>query len=648
MKPIFNRAPLTPNSRAALSLGHIEPEGWLKEQLRAQADGLSGKLFDIWPDVGENCGWLGGNGDAWERAPYYLDGLVPLAWLLGDERLKQICLRYIEWILASQREDGFFGPASNEDWWPRMVVLKALIQYFQATLDKRVLVFMDKYFQYQKKMLDAKPLRDWAVARGGENMQAVIWLYNITGQKYLLDLLSKLRQQTLDWPNHFHTFPQTRPMSASNPWYGLQKARAQEMEQEALEGIHRPLYSTLYHYSHGVNVAMGLKTPALISLFKAGFKEQGGFRFGWEKLMKYHGVAYGMFTCDEHLNGASPTQGTELCSVVELMYSLESMLEAGDFSEEIPDILEKLAFNALPAMFTADMRDHQYLQQANQVKVSREPRDWYNNGDDASLFGFAPHFACCTANYHQGFPKFATHLWYATNEDGLYCASYAPCTVRHVIGNVPVRLRVDTEYPFEQTVRIEVSVKQPIEFSLSLRIPQWANAPMVYLPGGEIMQVRAGETAFVRRRWRTGDVVKLELPMEPRITRWHHQSAAVELGPLLMALQPREAWHALENGDWAIDAASPWNYAIAKDEPMKAVFHPGRAHAFKHGEPPVELFVKAARLDDWQMDGASCAAPPILPSVPASQLETIALVPYGYTSLRVSQFPYASVENDNG
>ena len=171
---------------------------------------------------------------------------MPLAWLLGDERLKQICLRYIEWILASQREDGFFGPASNEDWWPRMVVLKALIQYFQATLDKRVLVFMDKYFQYQKKMLDAKPLRDWAVARGGENMQAVIWLYNITGQKYLLDLLSKLRQQTLDWPNHFHTFPQTRPMSASNPWYGLQKARAQEMEQEALEGIHRPLYSTLY------------------------------------------------------------------------------------------------------------------------------------------------------------------------------------------------------------------------------------------------------------------------------------------------------------------------------------------------------------------------------------------------------------------
>ena len=77
MKPIFNRAPLTPNSRAALSLGHIEPEGWLKEQLRAQADGLSGKLFDIWPDVGENCGWLGGNGASPANARMDSSGPLP-------------------------------------------------------------------------------------------------------------------------------------------------------------------------------------------------------------------------------------------------------------------------------------------------------------------------------------------------------------------------------------------------------------------------------------------------------------------------------------------------------------------------------------------------------------------------------------------
>ena len=76
MKPMFNRAPLTQNTLAPLPLGSIRPEGWLGDQLRVQADNLTGPLHDQWPDVGDDCAWLGGSGDGWERAPYYLDGLV--------------------------------------------------------------------------------------------------------------------------------------------------------------------------------------------------------------------------------------------------------------------------------------------------------------------------------------------------------------------------------------------------------------------------------------------------------------------------------------------------------------------------------------------------------------------------------------------
>ena len=188
MKPLFNRAPLTANNLAELPLGAIKPEGWLKDQLRTQAEGLSGHLFEVWEDVGENCGWLGGDGDSWERAPYYLDGLIPLAWELDDERLKNQCMKYIEWMLASQREDGWFGPEKNHDYWPLMVALKALKQYFTATGDKRVVVLMDKFFRYEYRNLAQKPLQNWAVARGGENMALALWLYNLTGQKYLLEL----------------------------------------------------------------------------------------------------------------------------------------------------------------------------------------------------------------------------------------------------------------------------------------------------------------------------------------------------------------------------------------------------------------------------------------------------------------------------
>ncbi|GHO89805.1 hypothetical protein KSZ_78110 [Dictyobacter formicarum] len=70
-----------------LPTGAIRPDGWLYEQLRLQAQGLTGHLDEIWPDVGPNSAWLGGTGEEWERGPYYCDGLIPLAYMLQDEQL---------------------------------------------------------------------------------------------------------------------------------------------------------------------------------------------------------------------------------------------------------------------------------------------------------------------------------------------------------------------------------------------------------------------------------------------------------------------------------------------------------------------------------------------------------------------------------
>lgn len=647
-KAIFNRSPLPANRLAPLPLGAIKPEGWLKEQLRTQADGISGRLFELWPDVGENCGWLGGDGDGWERAPYYLDGLIPLAYQLEDERLIAICKRYIEWTLASQDETGFFGPKSNDDWWPRMVMLKALEQYFTATGDKRVLVFMDRYFRCQLANLDKRPLKEWAVARAGENMRVALWLYNLTGMSYLLKLCAKLREQSLDWTNHFHIFPHIRSMSRQRPWKEMREGM--NGEAHGLEGADHPYYHKEYHLSHGVNVAMGLKTPGVINLFKSGFKEVSAFRVGWQKLMKHHGVACGIFTCDEHLSGASPTQGTELCTVVELMHTLEVLLGTGDeFGSEIPDILEKLAFNALPAMFSADMSAHQYDQQANQVSATVGERPWYNNEEDSNIFGFAPNFGCCTANLHQGWPKFVSSLWYATSDGGLSAVSYAPCSVNFVAGGERVRINVGGAYPFDTRVEIRVTVRRPVEFPLYLRIPAWAHGAIINLPDGEIMQLREGETACVRRKWIGSASVVLDLPMQPRLSRWFHQSAAVELGPLVMCLRPRENWQEITTRpaertaagikDYQVTTDGAWNWALLDGESMKAIIEPEKARAFKKGEDAARVLVKAVRLDQWTMEGNVAAQPPIQPVVDAAQAQVIELTPYGNSSLRISQFP---------
>ena len=73
-----------------------------------------------------------------------MDGLVPLAFLLGDPKLIAKANRWINWTLTHQRPDGSIGPAKNKDWWPNIVVLKALTQYQEATGDPRVIPLIER------------------------------------------------------------------------------------------------------------------------------------------------------------------------------------------------------------------------------------------------------------------------------------------------------------------------------------------------------------------------------------------------------------------------------------------------------------------------------------------------------------------------
>lgn len=649
MKSFFNQTPLTQNSRASLSLGKIKPEGWLLKQLLLQAEGITGKLDEFWPWVGKECKWAGGNGDGWERAPYYLDGLVVLAYLLDDEKLKKKAQVYLEWIIASQRKDGWFGPEGNEDYWPLMVALKAEYSYFTATGDKRVLLLMDRFFKYELANLREKPFTDWAVARGGDNIYLAIKLYNITGQKYLLDLCKLLKEQTLDWTNIFHTFPNVQAMSKAMPIEKLQNGLANENKH--IRGEERPFYANYFHQTHGVNVAMGLKTPGAISTFKSGFKEQGGFRFGWEKLMKHHGVANGIYTCDEHINGTNPSAGTETCTVMEALYSIETLMDMGDFGNDLPDVFEKLAYNTLPAPFSPDTMLHQYLQQTNQIAATDGKHSWYNNSADANTFGLEPNYGCCTANCHQGWPKFAASLWYATNDEGLSAVTYAPCSVNHTVSGKPVKLTVKGQYPFDETVEINVKTKEPVEFPLYLRIPFWTVNPVICLPNGEIMTVNAGETACIRQKWSGDATLKLILSRQPRITKWSHQSAAVEVGPLLMSLnldydeKITKELFGIKTHEYSVKG--DWAYALDLTQPMKLIYTGEEAEGFKIGSSPLKVCAKVIPCPQWQKEGEDAGPIPILPKCDKSSEITVELIPYGYTTLRISQFPVDGNASEN-
>jgi len=631
-----NRTPLAPSKFYFLPQGSIRPAGWLKEQLRTQADGLSGHLDETWTDVGPDSGWLGGKGESWERGPYFLDGLVPLAYLLDDARLKAKAQRWIDWTLNNQAPSGMIGPASNDDWWPRIVMLKALTQYQEFTGDSRVIPVMEKYFRYQLAELPGRPLRDWSKFRWQDELLSVVWLYNRTGSAYLLDLAQLLHRQGYDWEAEFDDFKYT------------QRITAEYIKLEKGEGLKDLALAT-----HGVNNGQAIKTGPVWSQVSDSNVDRSAALKMISELNKYHGLPNGMFSCDEHLAGLDPSQGSELCTVVEYMYSLEHALAiVGD--PAFGDRLEQLAFNALPGTFTDDMWAHQYNQEPNQVECSLHHKPWTTDGPESNLYGLEPNFGCCAANFHQGWPKFAASLFMLSaaenhaGQDGLVAAAYAPCAVNIVLGGTPVHIAEETGYPFHSTVRFTVSPASPVSFPMQFRIPAWAAGATITVNGEAAPAPAPGTFARVERRWKDGDRVEIVFPMAPRVSRWFNDSIAIERGPLVFSLNVGESWVKLRDrgmtADWQVFPTAPWNYALKVDtaapgtsiEVMEAEVASG---PFTGKHTPVRLTVKARRLNGWRADDGAANPLPQSPVASDSPEETITLIPYAAAKLRITAFP---------
>lgn len=611
-----------------LPLGSILPTGWLRDQLRLQADGQTGQLEEIWPDVSPTNAWRGGQGgEDWERGPYYLDGLLPLAHLLGDEALLAKTRPWIEWILNSQQEDGFFGPATNDDWWPRMVALKVLTQHAEATGDERVVPFLQRYFRHQLEHLPSRPLRSWGRARGADNALSVWWLHERTGEDWLLDLVAVLDSQTIAW----------------NDYLG----------GDLITGSAR----VFSHRTHGPNVAMGLKKGAVDWVLDGDDSHRTATERAFANLDRWHGQAHGWFSGDEWLGGREATAGIETCQVVEMMFTCEVL--AATFADGVQgDRLESLAFNLLPASNDPRMLSHQYHQQATQLEVSVARREWTFSSDDAGIFGLEPHFGCCTANLHQGWPKLAASLW-MRSPGGLRAVAYAPAQVRTAIEGTEVTLDVRTSYPFEETIEIEVSAANDAEFDIVLRIPRWASEWTVTVDGHEVDGQPVDGYLTLRRAWGASSHVKLVLPMRPRVIRRERQAAAVHLGPLTLVHSLGENWipvpHAAGLGEWEIHRRTSWNYAladVANAENWTIERSPVQDIPFGLTGPrpaqgsPVVVLARSVRATEWRAQGVTPDPPPPSPLFERGAGHELALVPYGVARLRVAEFPVSGSWTD--
>lgn len=637
---VNNREPLKPELFIKLPVGKVKPEGWVKRYLELQRDGLTGKLGEIsaWLNK-ENNAWLNEGGEwGWEEVPYWLKGYGNLAYILEDSNMIDEAKIWIEAAINSQTDDGYFGPINlrngNRELWANMIMLWCLQSYYEYSGDNRVIDLMTRYFKWQMTVPDEAFLKDyWEHLRVADNIYSIYWLYNITGDGFLLDLAEKVHHAGADWTQE-----------DSNPNW------------------------------HNVNIAQGFREPATYYMLSGDSAHLHATYKSFNLIRRTFGqVPGGMFGADENarMGYIDPRQGTETCGFVEQMSSDEMLLRyTGDpfWAEHCEDV----AFNSYPAAVMPDFKSLRYITSPNQV-VS-DSKNHKPGIDNAGPFLAMNPFSsrCCQHNHAQGWPYFAENLILASADNGVAAAIYSACKAEVKVGDgegVLVNITEETNYPFEENIKFTFNTPQSVKFPFYLRIPTWAKNPTIMVNGQKVgTKIENGKYLRIDRTWENGDKVEITFPMTLTYRQWqvNQNSVSVNYGPLTLSLKIDEEYKKVDSKESAIwdskwqATADPsqwpsyeiypqsaWNYALILNEKdyftdfsITKKAWPDDNYPFTLESCPIEVQAYGRKISSWTIDKHGlCGVLPQTDSKKSDVKEKIQLIPMGAARLRIASFP---------
>ncbi|KAI9044468.1 uncharacterized protein KD926_001069 [Aspergillus affinis] len=634
-----------------LTLGSIKPQGWLKDQLELGANGLGGNMFEFYRFV-HNSRWIGGEDEysgLAEASPYWFNGVVPLAFGLDDDRLKDQVRYYLDYVLDHQQEDGWLGfetTPQERGLWGRCLLLLGLIQYAEAdsTQTDRIVDAMHRYVRIAHSMLqnnftgliqhpgDTFDASGFGAGRTHELHIPLQWLY----EKYPRNN-SRLLWDTMD-------LMIAGGIKAEADWRTFWTPDAYP---KVLEGLRFPL--AIYRNTHEEK----LKTQTRTAL---------------DLLSRYHTSLAGAIIADEYITDLSPTKGSELCIAAEMMFSLNWIYQyLGD--NDIADWAELTAFNALPAAISPDWWAHQYVQQENQpYSHPVDPDVWTINGPRANIFGLEPEYPCCLVNHPQAYPKFLANQFVRTAE-GLAHIYLTPGTVSTTLDkakNHRVSISVDTQYPF--AFNWTYTITNSHAFPFSIRIPSWAGPESRIQVNQQspkpLSPSRQGLHTISIPASSSPTTLTLTLTTTPRVVSLPNNTAAIYYGPLLFALAvsnsptksppidytnittelPTNTTSPGHTFDITLHPTSPWNVAIDPSQIEIVTKNIDRLQnpIWDLGAPPIELRVAAVQID-WPLKYGTADEPPVDVNVTRKPFSA-RFVPYASAKLHMARLPVVELE----
>lgn len=626
--------------------GAVQPEGWLRVYLEKQAAQLGSQLPNVsWPFTGAY--WAGQEKPEfwwpWEQKAYWVDGATRLAIVLQDKQLMQQVQSTIDFTLTHAAPNGYLGPLLFEgdtgdcSRWPQTVFFRSLAATAgaQPQNEQNIAEAMRKHYLNDKTPY-GKPVRNVT------NIEAMLWCYERTGDPQLLTM-------------------------AENAW--------REYMTVAADPNHGDLswmrvYGDTPIDSHGVTYAETAKLPAILYIH-TGKPEYLEFALAAQRrIFDHHMLIDGIPSTSEWYSTRTPLDSHETCDISDHTWSWGYLMMASGDSVW-GDRIERACFNAGPGAIKNDWKALQYFSCPNQFLAT------LNSDHNAKTHGsrkmaYQPNpgqkTACCGGNVHRLMPNYVIRMWMQDADGGLVATLYGPSKLNAVVGpqREPIEIVQTTDYPFGDRIQFKINAKHPVAFPLSLRIPAWCSDPRIAVNGSPVQtsQIRKGFITL-HRRFKPNDTVTLTLPMKLAVTRWPENGIGIEHGPLVYSLPIEETWTPVvepkyttaEFPSWNAMPASAWNYGVdltAEDleSQIKVLRKPTTDSPLSDpwSNPPTTLTVPARKIENWELqanpDNANQRFTPPLPELDISKIsetvETISLVPYGSTKLRVTIFPALS------
>lgn len=658
-----------------LKSGEIEPRGWLRNQIKVDADGFYPEREYICPEIRKkpfkNRLWHKENeyGDpTWwdgEVTGWWIDGMVRLAHLSGDPQLKQQVENFFDNLMASQDPNGYIGLISKDSpnrWsegcselWPQSHIYRAMLSQYDFTGKREILNSLMKSAELTSQKFDkgktwmkgTLKTTDYLEPGDTTNTHAImivepmLELYNRSGEERFLKFAK----------NMVETGEENDPF-LRNMW------------QEALSG-------------HGVHVVEHLRIPALLYSYTGEDKYLEVSEKTYDIMENKYLSSNGAPRSDEWIaDGAPSNKANEYCDIVEWMITT-SQLFAITGNNKYADSSEKVVFNAAQGAREPGGLGIQYLSFPNQTEALKG--DWHGE------YAYRPnHYpGCCPSIAGRLIPYFVERSWVKKpDRSELLVNSYSPVKLTTKLGqkNRPVNIKVATNYPFEENASIRVETQEELEFCLSLRMPEWCEEARIRVDGVEVSEeLKVNEIYRLNQKWDGITEIEIQLKMPIYTSIDEDNLVTVNRGPLVYGLPIPSDEKYFDHDDIGVSAKgytarenSDWRYALVLDKE-----NPGSSISVEKNDfetqyqpwvqPPIKLKARGIKVPNWgEIEAKGTPATlrkrleerempgwigkenrtgGVVPEIPESplemkrQVEQIELVPYGFTRLRISSFP---------